>query len=181
MDKHTLDDLIIRCKQNDEKSFRKIVEEYQYMIYSLSFRLLCNEEDAHDIVQETFIKIWLNVTSFDTDKKFSTWIYKIATNLCLDKLKSNSKKILSENTDYYLNEIISSENIEQKIIDNELGSIISALTNSLTPKQRIVFTLTDLEGLEVNEIVQITGLTANEIKSNLFLARKTIRKLLEKY
>ncbi len=181
MEKSTLDALIIRCKLNDEKSFRKIVEEYQHMVYSLSFRLLCNEDDAGDMVQETFIKIWLNLSSYNSDKKFSTWIYKIATNLCLDKLKSKSMKIQLENVDNNLLELISAENVEQKIIDSELGNIIQTLTIKLTPKQKIVFTLSDLEGLETIEIEQITGLSASKIKSNLFLARKSIREMLEKY
>ena len=78
MDTSTLNDLIDRCKQKDEKAFRPIVESYQTMIYSVAFRVLCNEEEAKDIVQETFLRVWMNLAKFQKDKKFSTWIYAIA-------------------------------------------------------------------------------------------------------
>jgi len=181
MDQSTLNNLIELSMQNDDKAFRQIVENYQSMIYSLAFRLLCNEEEAKDTVQETFIRVWINLAKYQTDKTFSTWLYKIATNLCLDKLKSSKHFYQNGNIDETLNNLIASENVEQTIINSELGNIIHRLTNELTPKQKVVFTLRYLEGLEVDEIVQITGMTPGKIKSNLFLARQTIRIKLEKY
>jgi RNA polymerase sigma-70 factor (ECF subfamily) len=181
MEKSTLNDLIEKSRGNDEKAFRKIVESYQSMIYSLSFRLLCDEEDAKDIVQDTFVKVWMNLSGFETDRTFSTWLYTITTNLCLDKLKSSKCKLQSKAIDDTLNNLLSIENTEQKLINSELAEIILTLTNELTPKQKIVFTLRHLEELEVEEIVQITGMSPGKIKSNLFLARQTIRKKLQKY
>jgi RNA polymerase sigma-70 factor, ECF subfamily len=181
MDKSTLNDLIERSKLNDEKAFRKIVEGYQVMVYSAAFRILCHEEEAKDIVQETFIRVWLNLSYFQAEKKFSTWLYAIATNLCLDKLKASKQRFKTESIDERIFDLISSDNIEQKLINSELGKIISSLTNELTPKQKVVFSLRYLEELEVEEIIQITGLSAEKIKSNLFLARQTIRKKLEKF
>jgi len=179
MNQSTLSDLITSSKQNDQKAFRKIVEGYQSMIYSLAFRMLCNEEEAKDTVQETFIKVWMNLSAYDSDKKFSTWIYAIATNLCLDKLKS-AKHSFQENTiDETILNVISTDNVEQSVINAELGNIIRKLTSELTPKQKIVFTLRYLEEIEIDEISQITGMTPNRIKSNLFLARQTIRRKLE--
>lgn len=179
MDKSTLNELIASSKLNDQKAFRKIVECYQYMIYSLAFRLLCNEEEAKDTVQETFIKVWLNLSAYKTDKKFSTWIYAIASNLCLDKLKSLKHLYQSTTIDEKIYILISNENVEQAIINTELGEIILRLTNELTPKQKMVFTLRYLEELEIDEIIQITGMTSEKIKSNLYLARQTIRRKLE--
>lgn len=179
MDKSTLTDLITSSKRNDEKAFRQIVECYQSMIYSLAFRILCNEEEAKDIVQETFIKVWVNLSGYQADKKFSTWLYAIATNLCLDKLKSSKHRYQTGTMDETLNNLISSEDIEQTFINSELGDIILRLTNELTPKQKIVFTLRYLQELEIAEIVQITNLSPTKIKSNLFLARQTIRRKLE--
>jgi len=181
MDKSTLSELIECSKKNDSSAFRKIVEEYQYMVYTLSFRLLCNEEEARDAVQDTFIKVWLNLNKYNTDQKFSTWLYTIGTNLCLDKLKKRKNIIQQNSNDEALLNLVSSENIEQNLINSELGEIILSLTNELTPKQKVVFTLRFLEELEVEEIIIITGLSAEKIKSNLYLARQTIRKKLEKY
>jgi RNA polymerase sigma-70 factor (ECF subfamily) len=175
-----LNELISRSKLNDGNAFRQLVECHQSMVYSLAFRLLCNEEEAKDAVQETFIKVWLNLKKFDSSRKFSTWVYAIATNLCYDKLKSGkhfSHCLPLE----MLQEVISYEDVEKKMIDSELGALIATLTDELTPKQKIVFTLSDLEDLSSGEIVQITGLTAAQIKSNLFLARQALRKKLNNY
>jgi len=179
MDKSTLNELIASSKLNDHKAFRKIVECYQYMIYSLVFRMLCNEEEAKDTVQETFIKVWLNLSAYKTDKKFSTWIYAIASNLCLDKLKSSKHRYQNTTIDEKLYSLISNDSVEQTIINSELGEIILRLTNELTPKQKIVFTLRYLEEIEIDEIIQITGMTPAKIKSNLYLARQSIRRKLE--
>jgi RNA polymerase sigma-70 factor (ECF subfamily) len=180
MDQNTLNELITRSKHNDGNAFRQLVECHQSMIYSLAYRLLCNEEDARDAVQETFIKVWLKLNSFDTSRKFSTWVYAIAANLCYDKLKSGKhfSNCLPAET---FNEVLSDDDVEKKMIDTELGAIIATLTDELTPKQKIVFTLSDLEDLQTEEIVQITGMTASQIKSNLFLARQALRKKLNPY
>jgi len=179
MDNSSLNELILLSKRNDHQAFRKIVEYYQSKIYSLAFRLMSDDDDAKDIAQETFLRVWMHLSGFDTQRKFSTWIYAIATNLCLDKLKSPKHCYRSVMLDDSLNELISSENVEQNLINSELSNIILALTNDLTNKQKIVFTLRDIEELEVEEITQITGLSANKIKSNLFLARQAIRNKLK--
>jgi len=180
MDQNTLNELIERSKRNDGKAFRLLVEENRQMIYALAFRLLCNEEEARDAVQETFIKVWMNLKGFDTNRRFSTWVYAIAANLCYDKLKTNKhfSKCLPAET---LNEVLSNDDVEKKMIDTELGALIATLTDELTPKQKLVFTLRDLEDLPTEEIVQITGMTANQIKSNLFLARQALRTKLNHF
>jgi RNA polymerase sigma-70 factor, ECF subfamily len=180
MDPKTLNELIARSKRNDGNAFRQLVEGHQSMIYSLAYRLLCDEEEAKDAVQETFIKVWLNLKGFDTNRKFSTWVYAIAANLCYDKLKSGkrfSRKLSLET----LAEVISNEDVEKKMLEAELGALITTLTDELTPKQKLVFTLNDLEDLSTEEIVQITGMTASQIKSNLFLARQALRTKLNHY
>ncbi len=181
MDKATLNELIERSKANDQKSFRIIVEAHQSMIYSLAFRMMCNEEEAKDIVQETFIKVWLNLSRFNQDKKFSTWLFSITAHLCLDRLKSWKRHFQIEFLETKLHDIATTEDADQCLMNNELGELILALTNDLTPKQRLVFTLRDLEEIDVAEVEEITGLSAKKIKSNLFLARQNIRQKLERY
>lgn len=178
MDRSNLNDLIEASKRNDGKAFRKIVESYQAMIYSLALRLLCNEEEAKDTVQETFLRVWMHLSGYNPEKKFSTWIYAITTNLCFDKLKVSKRHFRIVSIDETLNDLLSPENVEQEIINAELVNIIVVLTDTLTPKQKIVFTLRDLEALEIEEVSQITGLSAKKIKSNLFLARQAIREKL---
>jgi RNA polymerase sigma-70 factor (ECF subfamily) len=176
----TVKELIILSRQNDARAFRKLVEAYQSMVYRLAFRLLCNDEDAKDVVQETFIRVWKHLDSFNTELKFSTWLYSITAHQCYDILKKTKQKYsLRIDGENRIREFISNENTEEKLINAELSYIISPLTLELTPKQKLVFTLSDLEGLETEEIKSITGLSAAKIKSNLYLARQYIRKKVE--
>lgn len=176
----SLKELIVLCRQNDAGAFRKLVESHQPMVYSLAFRMLCNEEDARDIVQETFIKVWKYLPRYNTELKFTTWLYAISTNLCYDKLKAAKRKPVTRPFDLEsLNRFTANENPEQTFVNKELADLISLLTGELTPKQKMVFTLRDLEGLEIEEIESITKLSAGKIKSNLYLARQYIRKRLD--
>ena len=182
MEQQHVNKLISRSKQDDLEAFRKLVEGHQSFVYSLSFRLLCNEDDARDAVQETLIRVWKNLARFNTDMRFSTWLYKIASNICYDRMKALKRRnnLVSfdiENTS--LLNCASLENIETTIINAELAEMIKFFTNDLAPKQKLVFTLHDLEGLQVDEIVVITGLSPGKIKSNLYCARQCLRGKLE--
>lgn len=180
MHQFTVNELIDLSIKKDAQAFRKLVESHQVMVYSLAFRLLCDDEDAKDVVQETFIKVWNHLHRYNAEMKFTTWLYSIATNLCYDRLKTRKRKTAFSLSDQnILNELISNENIEKTLINAELSTIIQQLTDELTPKQKLAFTLRDLEGLEIDEIVKITGLSAEKIKSNLYLARQYIRKKIE--
>jgi RNA polymerase sigma-70 factor (ECF subfamily) len=179
MDKQTINNLILLSRQNDRNAFRTIVEGYQSMVYALAFRILCNREDAEDVVQETFLRVWVNLSKFDMQRQFSTWTCKIAVNLCLDRLK-RTKNIHCEDCSA-LADFISPENIEKTLDDSELATIILLLTDKLSPKQKIIFTLRYLEDLNMDEIKTITGLSEKKIKANLYAARQSIRAKLEKY
>lgn len=175
--------LIEECRKNDHLAFQKLVEMHQNMVFRLAFRLLCNTEEAKDIVQETFIRVWRNLNKFDVQQKFTTWLFKITSNLCYDKLKSTKYRINNHSVDLDDSNILepfSADDIEGDYMNNELIKKIKMLTTELTPKQKLVFTLRDLEGLEISEIISITGQTAKKIKSNLYLARNQIRDRIEK-
>lgn len=81
------EDIIVRCQRGEKTAFRGVVLTYQRMVFSLTLKLLCDEEEAKDMVQETFIRVWQRMGEYDTQKNFATWIYTIATRLCLDRLK----------------------------------------------------------------------------------------------
>jgi len=166
------------CKQGNADAFKYIVSEYQRLVYTFAFRMLCNEVDAEDITQETFIKVWQNISRYKNQYQFSTWIYKIAANACYDKLRSKhniENVILSEY------DAVSEVNQEELIDNKELKKLILNLTSGLSPKQKLIFTLSEIDDLTVEEIVQITGMTPSKIKSNLYLAKKYIKSKLSQY
>jgi RNA polymerase sigma-70 factor (ECF subfamily) len=168
-----------RCRQGDSAAFRHIAEEYQHLVYTLAFRLLCNEPEARDITQDTFIKVWLNIDRYNGRYRFSTWIYRIACNCCYDLLRSRRGTLSAELTDC---ETVTTETgPEEHLLNREMKELIVKFTGELSPKQKIVFTLSEMEGLDVKEITIITGMSPGKIKSNLFLARKYIKSKIVDY
>ncbi len=171
-------DIISRCQQGDKDAFRWVLQTHQRMIFSLALKMLCDEEEAKDLVQETFIRVWQSIRSFDSQKTFSTWVYTIASRLCIDRLK-RARKVVALPEDELVLRRFASDGDEQLSLENkEWVSIVKTLAESLSDKQRLVFTLCQLEGLPSAEVEQITELDARQVKSNLYLARQTIRKRL---
>ena len=174
----TESDIISRCQQGDKDAFRWVVQTHQRMIFSLALKMLCDEEEAKDMVQETFIRVWQSIKGFDTQHTFSTWVYTIASRLCIDRLK-RARKVVALPEDELVLRRFASDGDEQLSLENkEWVSIVKTLAESLSDKQRLVFTLCQLEGLPSAEVEQITGLDARQVKSNLYVARQTIRKRL---
>ncbi|HHT22628.1 MAG TPA: RNA polymerase sigma factor [Bacteroidales bacterium] len=173
-------DIIDECLTGNTGKFRLIVKAYQKMLYALSFRLLCDEEEAKDICQETFIKLWENLKSYNPKYNMSTWLYRICSNLCLDRMKKTQKSVSVETLSVKIKEI-SDENSQLKVLENEdVILLIEGLSSKLTPKQKLVFTLHYFDDLTTAEISEITGLSANKIKSNIYLARKKMIEMINK-
>ena len=91
-------EIIKQILAGSQAAFRQLVEKYQQYAFSLAFRILCHEEEAKDTVQDSFIKIWKNINSYNDQHKFTTWMYKIVTNTAIDKLRS-MKKLLHTDSD----------------------------------------------------------------------------------
>ncbi len=172
------EELIIKCQHGDMNAFNLLIRQYQPYAFAIAFRLLCDEQDAKDVVQESFIRIWKNLHRFDHRVKFTTWIYKIATNISLDRLriKKRHSQIFSVTDIVEISETMTDEQGFDEIYSNaQLAQIIMKLTEDLPTKQRLVFILRDLEDLTVEEVCKISGLTIGSVKTNLHYARRTIR------
>lgn len=176
MDNQEILHLVSLGKEGDKQAFSALVKFFQPKVFTLAFRMLCNEEDAKDAVQDTFIKAWMQLKTHRNDYQFSTWLYKIASNICLDKLKSSQRRLSVKISETNSLEISNEADTENNLINKDLADKIKAITNTLSPKQKMLFTLRYLEELEVDEIVQITGLSAVKIKNNLYLARQAVTK-----
>ena len=177
MDLEKIENLVERSKQGDTAAFRQLVETCQPFVFRLAFRFLCCEEEAKDIVQETFIRVWLHLHRYRHGARFSTWLYKIVCNLCYDRLRAMERSPGNAATGIDLSEldVPDDHDVEQSVVNRNLKEWIITLTHELTPKQRLVFTLRDIEGLELDEVKKITGMSGTKIKSNLYLARQNIK------
>jgi len=171
-------DIITRCQRGDRDAFRWVVQTHQLMLFSLALKMLCDEEEAKDMVQETFIRVWQSIRNYNPEKPFTTWIYTIASRLCLDRLK-RAKRITAMPEDELVVRRFASDSDSQRVLENqEWVALVRTMAEGLSDKQRLVFTLCQLEGLSSEEAQEITGLDARQVKSNLYVARQTIRKRL---
>ena len=172
-------DILTRCREGDKSAFRVIVQQYQRMLFSLALKLLGDEEEAKDAVQEAFIKVWLNIRNYDPQRDFTTCINTIASRLCLDRLRRTHLMQPLPEDERVLQDFCTHSSPQSHLENKDWVSIVRLLASGLSDKQRLVFTLSALEGLDNKEIELITGLDASQVKNNLYLSRKTIREQLK--
>ncbi len=171
-------DLIRRAAAGDTRAFRELVENHQQFAYAVAFRFTGHRDDAKDVAQEAFVKLWKNLNRYRDTIKLSTWLYTIIMNQAFDHLKSSHRRASSRMEEVQEQTILSDSGEHERL---ELLETISRLAATLTPKQQSVFVLRDLEGLEPDEVSAITGQDATQIKSNLYYARLAMREKLERF
>jgi RNA polymerase sigma-70 factor (ECF subfamily) len=175
--------LIEDCKNGDLHNFRQVVEKTSPLVYSVAFRMLGDEDTARDIVQDTMVTVWQKLPKIRSAESFKKWVYRIAVNKCYDHIRKRKREPELRLTDQAW-AIISnniSENAATELENQENAMIIGFLTESLSPKQKTVFVLSELEELSHDEIAEITGMYRSAVKANLYNARKKIEILLKKY
>ncbi len=163
--------------------FRELVEKTSPFVFSVAFRILGDEDEAKDIVQETMITVWKKIEKIKSAACFRTWLYRIVMNKCYDQLrkrKSHPEVTADDQTWAFISNHIS-VSPSYDLENSEIALIINLLTNKLSPCQRILFILSDIEGMSHEEISAVTGLNRMNIKANLHYARKKIAGMIEKY
>jgi len=175
--------LIEECREGNFNNFRKLVELTSPYAFALAFRMLGDEDEAKDVVQETMVTIWQKLKDIRSAEMYRTWSYRIVINKCYDNLrhkKKNREYIADDRTWAMLSEKVSQLPSSQ-LENDETARIIGMLTNSLSPKQKTIFILSEIEELTGDEISKLTGISKSVIKANLYHARKSISALIEKY
>lgn len=174
--------IIGRALAGDGPAFRHLVEKHQGFVYRLAYRFVGTVGDAEDITQEAFIRLWKNLHRYKPEIKVTTWLYKIVTNLCLDFLKSRNNRSNTRMRDVNDHVGMSSDlTADQSLITEELQVAVEKLTAELSPKQKAVFVLRDLEEVEMADIAQILSMDSGQVKSNLYYARKKIGEMITVY
>jgi RNA polymerase sigma-70 factor, ECF subfamily len=175
--------IIENCRKGSLDDFRKLVIAASPFAFSVAFRMLGDEALAEDIVQETMISVWKSISRIKSAESFNTWIYRIIYNKCCDELRKRKRKpeiITDEQTWNRLSDI--TPEIQGNELENrEISAMINSLTAKLSPKQKAVFILADIEDRSNEEISEITGMSRFNVKANLHLARKKIAELIEKH
>ncbi|MBL8179710.1 MAG: sigma-70 family RNA polymerase sigma factor [Bryobacterales bacterium] len=179
--------LVKRVQARDELAFREIVERYQAKVYSIIFGILRNRNDAEDIAQQVFAKVYFSINNFDSRSSLLTWIYKITVNECYDYLRKKRVRKLVYESDFSEEDSRKMENSEsvsdhQPAVDQSLArrDLALKLLEKLSEEDRQLILLKEVEGHSVEELAERTGLNENTIKVKLFRARQKLLKASQK-
>ena len=180
-------DLVRRIQAKDEMAFREIVERYQSKVFSIIFGILRNRNDAEDIAQQVFAKIYFSIGNFDFRSSLLTWIYKITVNECYDYLRKKRVRKLVYESDFSEDDSLRMENSEAAIdraapIDEDLArrDYVMKLLTKISEEDRNLILLKEVEGHSVEELATMTGLNENTIKVKLFRARQKLVKAAQR-
>lgn len=172
--------------KGDQRAFADIVDLYQDKLYHMAYRMLYNRQEAEDVVQDTFLRVYRNLDRYDDSMKFSTWIYRIATNLCIDRLRRRrpTYSLDAESTDHEGLDgysMIPSDNRtpESETMLSETQRIIHAAIETLPAKYKSVMVLRYLQDMSLQEIGDVLDMPVTTIKTRVHRGREFLRKRLE--
>jgi RNA polymerase sigma-70 factor, ECF subfamily len=181
--------LVQAAQQGDKKAFAQLVEKYEQRVYNLTRKLMRDQQDAEDVLQETFISVYRSLRTFHGDSSFSTWLYRIATNASLMKLRARKAPSISldepaesDGDGVMPREIADWEfTPEEALLRGEVRSQMETAVQSLPESLRTVFVLRDVEGLSVQETADVLNISVPNVKTRLHRARLLLRETLSIY
>ncbi|MEZ4803801.1 MAG: sigma-70 family RNA polymerase sigma factor [Gelidibacter sp.] len=178
----TNDDYIInQIKIGDTKAFAVLVERYKDLVFTLAIRMLKHREEAEEVAQDTFVKVFRSLHKFKGESKFSTWIYKVAYNTCLDRIKRNKRQMCEVAIDEFTeHEVKSIDNALDKLEKHEQQEAIQECLHLLPSEDSFLLTLYYFEDLSLEEISKIVDMEANTVKVKLFRCRKKLASILKR-
>ena len=171
---------IDRVINGDKGAFAYLVEKYQNMVYTLAHKILGNKEDAEDAAQETFVKCYRALKTYNSQASFSTWLYKITYNHAIDILKKNTRKrnIVEWKSDLEPR-MIPQHSFDEKIDLKEIQLLLKETIHRLSPDDQVIVTLYYYEDLPLKEIAEIIGIRENNVKIKLYRIRSKLQELLK--
>jgi RNA polymerase sigma-70 factor (ECF subfamily) len=184
--------LVRRCQQGDREAFRLLVERYQRKAYVQALGMLKDKDEAMDVAQEAFVKVYKYLDQFKGDSSFYTWLYRIVANLCVDRLrKTTSRSPASQEYDDAVGRgegagagILSTQlgtNPQKSVLRSELAEKMEAALAQIPEKHREILLLRELEGMSYEDLARILKIPKGTVMSRLFHARAKMQKLLVEY
>jgi len=175
-----------RARSGDSDAFRLLVEQHSRAIFRLAFRMTGNEQDAEDVVQETFLRAYKQLDRYEARSSFSTWLYRIASNYSLDlmRMRKRHESRREHGTDEDQRDILQSIPLDtpgpdRLMYGEEVREKVNAAMDELSAQERTAFVLRHFEGLSIEEIGEALGTGANATKHSIFRAVQKLRRSLE--
>jgi RNA polymerase sigma-70 factor (ECF subfamily) len=179
----TDEELVARSKTGDMESFNQLVKRWERPIFALAYRTLGREEDARDVTQETFLRAFRALGGFKGDAKFSSWLYRIALNLCRDWMRKERRTPLVPvpeglEVEQFAAERQPTETVEDLAARAELSRGVAAAMEKLPPEQRQAIILKEYHGLTFQEIADLMKCPLSTVKTRVYQGLSTLRKQL---
>ena len=178
-------ELVARAGAGDQEAFEQLVRDNQNRVYSLAVRLVGDREEAADLAQEAFLRAWQGLSSFQGESSFSTWIYRLTTNVCIDYLRRKKRRqevepavSLDDEDSGWAEPADVTQDPHRKLEEAERGRALARGLERLPEHQRQVLVMRELSGLSYQEIGAATGLDLGTVKSRIARARLALRKIL---
>jgi len=179
-------ELVKKAKKGDRQAYNKLIVQYKDAVYSVVYRMVHNKQEAEDLTQETFIKAYKSITSFNEAYAFSTWLFKIATNSCIDHFRKRKLKTYSmDETIRYKDDEIRHEyadpepGVEHHLESSERARLIRQAIERLPEKYRIVIEMRHQQEQSYEEIADSLSLPLGTVKARIFRAREMLNKSLK--
>ena len=180
-------DVIRRVLDGDVNAFEELVKAYETKVYNLALQMLGNKQDAQDVTQEAFIKAYNSLSSFRGESRFSGWLYRIVSNMCLDFLRKKSRgkpgslTVEDDDGEEIQLDLPDTSQAPEEVLEKKLTrDAVRRGLASLPPDARQILLLREIEGLSYEEIGETLGLESGTVKSRLFRARKKLAAFLLK-
>ncbi len=181
--------LLKRLKKRDARAFESLVQEYQGMVFNLIYRMLGSKEEAEDLAQEVFVNVFKKIDSFRGESSLSTWIYRIASNICKNRKKYLVRRCFdrparAERGDYSSDQLGPVNTTGQVSRPDEMAeglemeALLQEAIRSLEEDHRLILVLRDIQGVSYDEIQEITGLALGTVKSRLHRARLALKEAM---
>ena len=180
----TDEELVSRSVSGDHDSFNQLVVRWQRPIFALAYRVIGHEEDARDICQETFLRAFRGIKGFKGEAKFSSWLYRIALNLCRDKNRSAQRSPLNKvSDDVDVLDLapanVAGSSLEDQVGWSELGNEVSRAMMTIPDEQRTAIVLKEYQGLTFREIADFQGCPVSTVKTRVYQGLTRLRRELE--
>ena len=173
-------ELVQTIREGDSLAFEQLVRRKTPKVYALCYRIIGNAEDAKDIAQLVFIKLWENLDKYDPHYAFNTWLYRMVTNVAIDFMRSKQSRDNAVNSTLRL--VKTEAEAEQGLVvqRKEIENVFNDVSASLSPKQKTIFVMNQMDDLPSSEIARILGCRESTVRNHLFNARKVMQQQLQK-
>jgi RNA polymerase sigma-70 factor (ECF subfamily) len=167
--------LVETIRGGDAEAFEQLVRRKTPKVYALCYRIIGNAEDAKDIAQLVFIKLWENLGKYDSAYAFDTWLYRMVTNVAIDFIRNRQSRENAVNSTLRL--VKTSADAEQGLVvqRKEIETVFNEVSSVLSPKQKTIFVMREMEDLPSAEIAKILGCRESTVRNHLFNARKLMQ------